>query len=280
MLLVLVSPASTVYRPLPVTTTASSSSSPSNDQIQNLFGVRVFRIHSDSNNDNNNNDDENNNNDEIVQFAPPWIRLGPHSLCAMTGLASDVEHLVRVVQHQVDTHWNVYDTHMTTHAMTVGLATTLATECLQGNRPFGVQCLLLGGDGRDDSDDDVSDPHRLFGVYTMDPSGSWQSWGGTTAIGKYAPLLQVQLAKQRTTLNPPTTLVQALERVVDCWIETTNPTVPIRGEDHDNDYQVLILHKMAGDPTCHVYAVCDDDVRRIVSERVQAAAANKIQSNS
>lgn len=193
-----------------------------------------------------------------VQFAPSWFAIGPHSLCAMTGLASDVEHLCRVLQKQVDGHWNIFDTHATTHSMTMRLADKFQQETFAGSRPFGVQCLLVGGDDYD--------PERTFCTYTIDPSGAWQSWGGTTAIGKYASTMRDELAKKRTT--PPTSLKDALRQIIDCWMETCKKqNVNLHAED---DYEVLVLRKEEG--VSKIYVVEDEMVHSIVEEAVTAQA--------
>ena len=196
-----------------------------------------------------------------AQFAPSWLSIGPHSLCAMTGLASDVEHLFRILQKQVDAHWNVHDQPATTHSMTMDLADTFQQEIFSGSRPFGVQCLLLGSDDHD--------PQRTFGVYTIDPSGNWQSWGGATAIGKYAASVREELAKRRkttttTTTTAPSSLKEALEMIVDCWMETCKKqNINLHMED---DYQVLILRKEKG--ISKFYAVVDEEVDSIVQRAV------------
>jgi 20S proteasome alpha/beta subunit len=124
------------------------------------------------------------------------------------------------------------------------------------------------------------DSNRTFCVYTIDPSGAWQSWGsGITAIGKYAKIVQEQLAKKRqinSALTQPKSLREALEHVLDCWVETCmSQNVVMRQEEED--YQVLVLHKntgsyrsSAGDVDCQLYMVDDDEVRKIVSERMNA----------
>lgn len=191
----------------------------------------------------------------MAQFAPSWLSLGPHSLCAMTGLASDVEHLFRVLQKQVDAHWNIHAEHATTHSMTMDMADTFQQEIFSGSRPFGVQCLLVGSDDLD--------PERTFCVYTIDPSGNWQSWGGATAIGKYAPSVREELAKKRST-STPSSLKEALETIVDCWMETCKKqNINLHMED---DYHVLIMQKDNG--VSKFYEVLNEEVDSIVQKAV------------
>lgn len=226
------SPASNIWRP-----SSKSSSSSSSSEEEEIAGLRLTLIQP-----------------AQVQFAPPWLSVGPNSLCAMTGLASDVEHLCRVLQKQVDAHWNIYDKHLTTHSMTMGLAETFQQATFSGSRPFAVQCLLVGGDDYD--------AERTFCAYSIDPSGAWQSWGGTTAIGKYAKSVREELAKKRSI--KPTSLKDALEQIVDCWMETCK-TQNINLHSNE-DYQVLVLRKKSGESSCKVYAVDEEDVHTIIDK--------------
>jgi 20S proteasome alpha/beta subunit len=177
----------------------------------------------------------------------------------MTGLASDVEHLGRILQRQVDNHYNVYLKPLTTHAMTQRLANILQQVAqAKGGRPFGVQALMVGGD-------DV-DPTRPLCIYSIDPSGSWQSWGGATAIGKYAKQVRQQLAKKRKI--SPNSLEQALEHIVECWIETCKQeNVNLNAEE---DYQVLILRKDSDSETCHLFMVDEDEILGVVEKTASA----------
>jgi 20S proteasome alpha/beta subunit len=194
-----------------------------------------------------------------VNFAPSWLSFS-NTLCAMTGLASDVEHLARILQRQVDTHYNVYSKSLTTHAMTERLSKVVQGAAqAKGGRPFGVQTLLVGGDDIDAS--------RGLCVYSMDPSGSWQSWGGASAIGKYAKQVRQELAKKRNE-PAPETLEQALQRIVECWIETCkHEDVNMKAEE---DYQVLILEKNTNGGGCRLMMVNEDVVRGIVEQATAA----------
>jgi hypothetical protein len=111
MLMFLRSPSSDVWKPSP-----STLKNP-----VDLFGLTVLPIDS-----------------SLVQFAPSWLSFPNTQVLAMTGLASDVEHLARIVQHQSDNHFNVYDKSMTTHSMTERLAAVLQQAAqAKGGRPFG-----------------------------------------------------------------------------------------------------------------------------------------------
>lgn len=111
ILIFLRSPSSDVWKP---------STSSGNTPID-LFGVSVLPVGS-----------------PLVQFAPSWLPFPNHQVLAMTGLASDVEHLARVIQRQADNHFNVYDKSITTHSMTERLAAVLQQAAqAKGGRPFG-----------------------------------------------------------------------------------------------------------------------------------------------
>ena len=74
----------------------------------------------------------------LVHFAPSWLSFSNGQVCIMTGFASDVEHLGRMLQKTADNHLAVYDNHITTHSMTQQLATVLQQAAhVDGGRPFG-----------------------------------------------------------------------------------------------------------------------------------------------
>ena len=231
IILFLRSPSSNVWKP-PLL---------SSKQTEDLSGLSVMRVDASS-----------------VQFAPSWLSFS-NSLCSMTGLASDVEHLGRILQRQADNHFNIYLKPLTTHAMTQRLSRILQQAAqMKGGRPFGVQTLLVGGDDID---------NRRLCLYTIDPSGSWQSWGGATVIGKYAKQVRQELAKKRKEMSP-TSLKQALEQITECWIETCKQeNVNLKAEE---DYQVLILRKDAEKEVCQLFMADEDEVLEIV-EKIASA---------
>eukprot|EP00537_Pseudo-nitzschia_pungens_P016763 CAMPEP_0172404460 /NCGR_PEP_ID=MMETSP1061-20121228/63178_1 /TAXON_ID=37318 /ORGANISM="Pseudo-nitzschia pungens, Strain cf. pungens" /LENGTH=179 /DNA_ID=CAMNT_0013139253 /DNA_START=68 /DNA_END=603 /DNA_ORIENTATION=+ len=113
LVLFLRSPSTDVYKPTHPCSEATE-----------FHGLRVERIERD------------NLRQESTQYAPSWFPIGSHTLVAMTGLALDVEHICRVLQKKVDDHYFVYQTSLTTHAMTQKAATVLQNECLlKGRRP-------------------------------------------------------------------------------------------------------------------------------------------------
>lgn len=183
----------------------------------------------------------------VVQFAPSWLQLGPNSLCFMTGLASDVEHLSRVLQQKVETHSNLYDKSISTHALATAFSKILIRPTIAGGRPYAIQSLLVGTD-------DI-DADQVFGVYSLDPSGAWQSWGGTTAIGKYAKTLRTRLAKERNQ-STKRTVPEAIRYLLDAWTKTCSDQ-GISLSDANDDCQIFVLRKNG------FYQVDEKEARRI-----------------
>jgi 20S proteasome alpha/beta subunit len=197
-----------------------------------------------------------------VEFAPPWLSFS-NSLCAMTGLASDVEQVCRILQRQVDGHFNVYDDNLPVHSMTERVGELLHQATIsKGGRPFGVQTILVGG-----SDIDRA---KKFCLYTIDPSGSWQSWPWGTSIGKFAKEVRTELAKKLE--SPPSSLKEALEQIIESWIETCKEqNVNIKSEE---DFQVLILRAPTDSTTCKVYKMKRDDIDAMVKNAASLATGN------
>ena len=78
------------------------------------------------------------NDNHLVHFAPSWLSFSNGQVCVMTGFASDVEHLGRILQKTVDNHITIYDNHMKTHSMTQRLANVLQQAAhVEGGRPLG-----------------------------------------------------------------------------------------------------------------------------------------------
>ena len=169
-----------------------------------------------------------------MQYAPSWFPIGSHSICAMTGLALDVEHVCRMIQKKVDDHLFVYQESVTTHAMTQTLASFLQQACLSsGGRPYGVQCMLMGCDDIDPSDGALC-------IYSMDPTGTWQSWKKATAIGKFGTDVRRLLAKKLQE-SPITELKAAVNCLLTSWKETCLD-LGIDKNDKE-DCQVLVLQR-------------------------------------
>eukprot|EP00980_Cylindrotheca_fusiformis_P023613 scaffold10671_cov131-Cylindrotheca_fusiformis.AAC.11 len=175
----------------------------------------------------------------------------------MTGLASDVEHLARILQRQADDHFNVYDKSMTTHSMTERLSSVLQQAAqAKGGRPFGVQALLVGVD-------DIN-PARGLCIYSVDPSGSWQSWGSGTAIGKYAPELRKEIARKQK--NSPENLESALSCLIGCWINVCkSENINLQSTE---DYEALVLHRNHETDECCLYSVDNSQIQDIVTKEL------------
>ena len=198
-----------------------------------------------------------------MQYAPSWFPVGSHTLCAMSGLALDVEHISRVLQKKVHDHWFVYQTSMTTHAMAQKVASVLQNECLlKGSRPYGVQCILAGCD----------DIEGGLCIYSIDPTGAWQSWGRATAIGKFGTDVRRVLAKKLLSSS-----IKELDAAVECLLGSWKETCQEQGIDRkdDEDYEVLIFQK---DPknsrkSC-LFRVSSEEVDRIMNKVDSTISAN------
>jgi 20S proteasome alpha/beta subunit len=174
----------------------------------------------------------------MVCYAPSLITVGPQSLCAMSGLALDVEHLCRRLQQYADDHYNVFQTSLTSYALTEKLAKTFQNVCMyHDSRPYGVQALIVGCD-------DI-DHEKGWCLYSVDPSGSWQSWGKATAIGKYGRDIRTLLGKKLKSMSHMALssigIRQVVTQLMECWKETCkqeNINTKIR-----EDWEVLILRK-------------------------------------
>jgi 20S proteasome alpha/beta subunit len=130
----------------------------------------------------------------------------------MTGLASDVEYLSRVLLKQVDMDRILYESSRTlpTRELVQELAGHLRTEAAYATgRPYGVQALVVGA---------TTSKGKQLGIYTLDPSGGVRHWGCATAIGKEALEVRKQLYKalgrSSKSLTARTSLQVALSALV------------------------------------------------------------------
>jgi 20S proteasome alpha/beta subunit len=106
-----------------------------------------------------------------------WLSM-PHSVCACTGLISDVDFLLRVLQRNVQLDYYVSESSLDGTPQSRSGLLLLAkhiSEAARGRngRPLGVQVLWV--EARTD---------KPVSLYTLDPSGSPRSWGMATAIGQ------------------------------------------------------------------------------------------------
>jgi 20S proteasome alpha/beta subunit len=262
-LLFLRSPATNIWRP-PIA---------SHDEVINIMGLDVVPVaaqHSSS-------------ADVRVQFGPSWLAF-EKSLCAMTGLASDVEHLCRVMQRQVDGHFNVYQKPPTTHVMQHTISRLLQqTTSSQGGRPFGAQILLLGCDGITNTAADKHPSAAAGGdgvcFYTIDPSGSWQSWGGRgTAIGKFAPQVRTQLSKlvvksTRDSSSKSDVLMEGLKTIYTSWKLACKEENVINDREGE-DYQVLVLWRDEDTQECRL-GIIEEQYLHTILESVEQVMAKE-----
>jgi 20S proteasome alpha/beta subunit len=192
-----------------------------------------------------------------------WMLVSDGGLCAMTGLAADVDFLSRSLQKQMDWQRVVYEGSF------VGTARQLVrhlSEMLQratesyGGRPFGVQALVVG----------QSSTEHMLQLYTVDPSGGFRHWGTGTAIGRGASLVRKQLygiLSEHGTPHPANAAdaLQVALKASFLTMKETNTNV-------DNDsYQALLVWTDDRDRVC-VGAIDDDDVRKCI-ERVRESLA-------
>ena len=121
---------------------------------------------------------------------------------------------------------------------------------------YRVQALLIGGD-----DIDIS---RSFCIYSVDPSGGWQSWGQGTAIGKYAPQLRKEMAKNKA--KKAENMKEALSELTKIWTETCKAENVNLGAD--DEYQALLLQKSFDG--CNLFVVDEEKVTEIVNRHIRA----------
>lgn len=108
--------------------------------------------------------------------------LDTNTLVCMTGLASDVDFLVRVLQKGVETHRSVHDGEAQAFSKSMlpfqhvhELSRLMQDSCTTvGSRPFGVHALFVGRASR----------AMKLDVYTVDPGGSLRHWKRGSAAGR------------------------------------------------------------------------------------------------
>mmetsp|Transcript_9236 Transcript_9236/g.22029 ORF Transcript_9236/g.22029 Transcript_9236/m.22029 type:complete len:315 (+) Transcript_9236:317-1261(+) len=200
----------------------------------------------------------------VVQHAPSWMSFPNGQVLAMTGFAADVDHLARTIQKHADNHQTIYEESMTTHSMTTKLAAVVQKVAQSGGRrPFGVQALLIGGD-------DI-DPSRGLCIYSIDPSGSWQSWGQGASIGRYSNKLRKELAKSLSS-SSSSSLEEALSQLIGCWVDTCRAENLSLSEEED--LEVLVLHRNPTNGHCGLFIVDNDHVKSTFTHLSKAASSS------
>ena len=114
------------------------------------------------------------------------IQLGGSCTCTMTGFAADIQHLMGVAMEKVESHQALYSQSMSVDRIVRAIASTVQSAARsQGGRPYGIQALFVGLDSQ-----------GKFQMYTIDPTGGWQHYGGgATAVGRGAKEVRALLYK-------------------------------------------------------------------------------------
>jgi len=163
------------------------------------------------------------------------VMLGRNVICSMTGLASDIDHVSRVVQQGIHTDQIIYDGEPSTITTAASAAAAARGSILQhvqsfatvvrdaarwkGGRPYGIQALVMSttgvignGRGGNDGGDDkqkrttTTTTTTTTRVYSIDPSGAWRSWtSGACAIGRNAEQIREQLVQELVQFQSSTT---------------------------------------------------------------------------
>lgn len=191
-----------------------------------------------------------------------WTPLGTGAICAMTGLASDVDHVSRVVQQGIHTHRIIYDAATFPSPLSQLVASLSGTvrdaAKYKGGRPYGMQALLVGTYGNSNNKNSNRSP---MGVYTVDPAGAWRSWGsGCTAIGRNAEDVRqmvyenLQNRPAESTLNPRS----ALEVAFQSLLKATSAA----NVNQDSDlYEAVLFWEDPATEQCRVATVNPEDVK-------------------
>uniref|UniRef100_A0A7S4JFZ6 Uncharacterized protein n=1 Tax=Odontella aurita TaxID=265563 RepID=A0A7S4JFZ6_9STRA len=123
-------------------------------------------------------------------------------VCALTGFASDVRHLVRVAAREVSDREFIYggappSVHYVVRDVLASRVRGAAFAA--SGRPFGVQALVVGnrfapGNRIAVEEDSGPGSGNTLQLYTIDPAGGWRHWGGGgTAVGRKADIVRRKL---------------------------------------------------------------------------------------
>jgi len=196
-----------------------------------------------------------------------WVFLGSTALCSMTGLASDIDYLTSSMQMLVEDHRYIYDgaSAAKTSVLPIGQVLDLLASVLQketvyeGQRPMGVQVLLVGRDplkfgivGASAAAGATTSPSApsAFKMFTLDPSGGYRHWGVGAAIGRNAPLVRKQLynhLRSKGDGEKAKTGVDILKACLRSSIEARREEATKSGEL--DQYEALLLWE-EGDQLC------------------------------
>ena len=184
-----------------------------------------------------------------------WTFLGSTIVACMTGLASDVDHIIRTLQQHVDRQILIYAER------TSGMAKLLAIDLIPvisqilreasqwqgGGRPLGVQTLLINGGG---SSLHKGDPVLM----TVDPGGGYRHWAsGVTAIGRGAHAVRQRLYRHLHG-QPMPNAHRALQVALRASSEATAPQGMITTSTTSSlkpcHYQALLVWSSQDDQLC------------------------------
>jgi hypothetical protein len=220
-----------------------------------------------------------------------WAWMPPAVLVAMTGLASDVDHLLSTLQSEWDSHVATYegsDHALSPHRVaTVSLAQALygAAQGADGGRPYGVQCLVVGPMPiRTDNDDDASSssaPNRMapsFGMFTLDPGGGYRHWGVATAIGRAADRVRRNV-HEILTMNPkgsgglPSDAGEALRVALNATASALGDNDDGRGGSGAHYTALILVHR--GNGHAPLVAIVDPLYTQATLKELKADKASK-----
>ncbi len=121
--------------------------------------------------------------------------------------------------------------------------------------------------------DDIDPSDGALCIYSMDPTGSWQSWKRATAIGRFGAETRRLLARKLQE-SPPITELKA---AVDCLLTSWKETCLDLGIDKNDkeDCQVLVLQRdPKNDQKSCLFRVSTEQVDGMM-EKVEAALSAK-----
>jgi 20S proteasome alpha/beta subunit len=190
--------------------------------------------------------------------------LNRNTIVGMTGLASDVDYVTRVLRKKVEQYRSIHDG--ATAALTRSLSTfqlvqlcsqLLQDSCrIQGARPFGVQSLFigkkaspsssLGGDGLD--------------IFTVDTGGSSRHWQRGAAIGRKSFAICQRLSDYdaTTTIGPLETLRVGIQA---CAEEFSSDGSSSSSSKNGRRFSAFLLQWDNGTNTISVDQVCPVQVK-------------------
>jgi 20S proteasome alpha/beta subunit len=190
--------------------------------------------------------------------------LNRNTIVGMTGLASDVDYVTRVLRKKVEQYRSIHDG--ATAALTRSLSTfqlvqlcsqLLQDSCrIQGARPFGVQSLFigkkaspsssLGGDGLD--------------IFTVDTGGSLRHWQRGAAIGRKSFAICQRLSDYdaTTTIGPLETLRVGIQA---CAEEFSSSDGSSSSSKNGRRFSAFLLQWDNGTNTISVDQVCPVQVK-------------------